>query len=124
MPPPPETPRRLKRERRPGWRKPPNSFCINRPGMFGNPFTLEDALEAGRADPQAWVAGAYRGWLNGTAHQTLFQEQRARVLASLGRLRGRHLLCYCSVSEPCHADHLLALANFPAHPPSTPPPSL
>jgi hypothetical protein len=26
-------------------------------------------------------------------------------------LRGKNLACYCKLSEPCHADVLLAIAN-------------
>ena len=37
--------------------------------------------------------------------------RRRRVLASLHELRGMNLACWCSPSQPCHADLLLELVN-------------
>ena len=31
-------PQRIQRRRTKGWRKPPNTVCIGRPGPWGNPF--------------------------------------------------------------------------------------
>ena len=50
-------PRRIQRKRLKGWRKPPGSVCVTRPGIFGNPYyeplepvTLADVMAEPRAN--------------------------------------------------------------------------
>lgn len=38
-------------------------------------------------------------------------EYRAMILDKLETLRGKDLVCRCHISQPCHADVLLELAN-------------
>ena len=62
-----------------------------RPGKWGNPFR---ARGTGTAED---CVNAYRSYLaTGT---------------DLTELRGKNLACFCKLSDPCHADVLLELAN-------------
>jgi hypothetical protein len=111
--PPPAPPRRVRLSRVRGWRKPPNTIVVSRPGRWGNPFL---------GDPQRAVA-AYREWLTSPgsavielptgvrAARTPGWHEAADLRALLPTLRGHNLGCWCSLSAPCHADVLLALAN-------------
>ena len=92
-------PERIQRKRVKGWKMPPNTVYVGRPGRFGNPlpFPFEQAV--------------YRRWL-------CTSSQRAkRVLDGLSDLRGKNLACWCAILDqqnnyvPCHADVLLSLAN-------------
>jgi hypothetical protein len=47
-------PIRIQRKRTKGWRLPPNTICVCRPGKFGNPFRIGGWFTVG--DP-----GGYRG---------------------------------------------------------------
>lgn len=44
------------------------------------------------------------------AHRRVIDWQREHVR----RLRGKNLVCFCQLDQPCHADVLLELANAPA----------
>lgn len=68
-------PIRIQRSRAKGWRMPPNTIYVGRPGRFGNPFPWRGewivwaAVAAGfRADAagrKAACVAFYRQWLNG-----------------------------------------------------------
>ena len=90
------TPQRIQRRRAKGWRMPPDTAYVGRPGKFGNPFpgTFEQAM--------------YRTWLCGSS------ERAKRVLDALPSLRGKNLACWCAPGRPCHADVLIEIANQPA----------
>ena len=86
---------RIRLQRTRGWRKPPEAVVVARPSRWGNPFLLtgnnrEEALRS------------YR----------LHVQQRLQCNSTwLDPLRGRDLVCWCGLDEPCHADVLLELAN-------------
>lgn len=118
-------PKRIKRERTRGWRKPDNAVIVSRPSRFGNPFAIQDAIEAEWSNPRRFVVVNFAEWLRvGTAggwyqqtyrvgSQTL---DRRRILDELPSLRGRDLACTCplpQLGQPdiCHGAVLLALAN-------------
>lgn len=87
------TPRRIQRQRTKGWRMPDkwHAKYVGRPTMWGNPFKGADAVERYRA-----------------ALDQLGQEQLDTLLAPLA---GLHLICWCPLDRPCHADVLLEYAN-------------
>ncbi len=68
-------PRRIQRRRTKGWRLPPNTVCVSRPGRFANPFPWRGpwivwaAVAIGyRADEPGCRAAAvafFRNWLGG-----------------------------------------------------------
>ncbi len=105
-------PKRIQRKRVRGWRLPDNAVCVTRPGVFGNPFKVDDNTTAAAA-----VRG-FRNFVNGTAIllelDPAAHKRRNRLLARLPELRGKDLACFCPVdAKHCHADVLLELANAP-----------
>lgn len=97
-------PVRIQRKRLKGWRMPPNTVSVTRPGRWGNQWKPERFSTCGCHDARDAVR--------------LFREHEAPGLAKDARLllRGKNLACWCPLDQPCHADVLLELANTPAHP--------
>ena len=126
-----ESPRRIQRQRTKGWRMPPGgAVYVGRPTQWGNPFypggyfMLGDSdpdvgffrmawgvtiPELGRKDPRftlipskeiavAWYEKLLAGW----------EAQRRRIKQELV---GKDLVCWCPLSDPCHADVMLRIAN-------------
>jgi len=81
---------RIQKRRTKGWRMPPNTVSVTRPGKWGNPFTAENS---GGIDPVLRFACEVAPLLN------------------VQELRGKNLACFCRLDRPCHADVLLELAN-------------
>jgi hypothetical protein len=67
---------------------------VGRPSKWGNPFVI------GRDGTRDEVIAKYRAWL----------VRQSSLMAALGELRGKHLVCWCP-PERCHADVLIELAN-------------
>ena len=92
-------PIRVQRKRTKGWKMPPNTVSVCRPGKWGNPFRVGDGRDPGEA------VNAYEWWI---------RDQGGRhLLNDLHQLRGKNLACYCPLDQACHADVLLDLANDP-----------
>lgn len=120
---PPPAPQRIQRRRTKGWRTPDNAVYVGRPTLWGNPFSVAGAREAGYlgtdAELSAMCAHQYRTWLARTdlGDQDRYTSadgrsyDRIKVLARLHELAGRDLACWCPLGQPCHADTLLDLAN-------------
>lgn len=108
----PTMPQRVQLSRKKGWRMPPNTISVSRPGKWGNPFSvlpeLPPGTPAGRyiAMPTVEEAvAAYRLWLQIDAvGRRVAQEAQAA-------LRGHDLACWCRPGTPCHAQVLLELVN-------------
>lgn len=86
-----DKPKRIKRQRTRGWKMPENAVYVGRPTKWGNPFYVDQDMDAA----EAVVA---------------FEDLVAPALP-VHELRGKDLVCWCRYSEPCHADVLLKLAN-------------
>lgn len=115
-------PERIQLRRTKGWRKPEDAIVVSRPTKWGNPFTVEQAIEAEYSNPRSACVSHYHAWMEGHHHYfdvlTTYgrdYDRRAR-LAELDELRGHDLACWCSLDQPCHADVLLELANQEAQP--------
>lgn len=115
-------PKRIQLSRRKGWRMPPNTVNVARPGPFGNPWTIKGARAVGYLGADAKIAAycvsLYRDWLASPPRsltQMLYrgEEKRAAIFQGLPGLRGKNLACWCPLDQPCHADVLLDLANAP-----------
>ncbi|MDP2647730.1 MAG: DUF4326 domain-containing protein [Candidatus Yanofskybacteria bacterium] len=86
------TPRRIQRKRIKGWRMPGNAIYVGRPSQWGNPFSVKRYGRLGAIE-------LYKHWL-------------IKSVMELEDLRGKNLACWCKLSDPCHADILLRLANL------------
>lgn len=112
-------PQRLQRKRTRGWRMPEGAVCVTRPGPWGNPFENAFEFRAWLTAPQSIVTVLHYLLLSRSGVSTEKAEHRRQwILEHLPELRGKDLLCWCSVSEcgrevQCHADVLLQLANDP-----------
>lgn len=114
-------PDRIQRKRTKGWQMPHNTVSVTRPSVFGNPFTVAQALESGYVGTEEaartfvvecfsdWLAGGRQGrdWWQGKESDA----RKAAILAGLPALRGKNLACFCPPGHPCHADVLIELAN-------------
>lgn len=108
--------KRIQRKRTKGWRMPPNTVSVTRPGPFGNPFTVQHYRDAGYSGTDENAArhcvDAFRAWLKGEehwAHPVPIETLGKRP--DVAQLRGKNLACWCPIGSPCHADVLLEIAN-------------
>ena len=120
-----EQPNRIQLSRAKGWRMPDNTVRVARPGVFGNPFTVSDALEIciHAVDAPQFVVDCFSDWLRGYRSNWMGKESdRAAelIVSRLPELRGKNLACWCRPGAPCHADVLLELANQDAGTPPYP----
>lgn len=98
------TPKRIKRERTRGWKMPPNTKSVCRPGRWGNPFKVgyPNPLSA-KGEPMT-VETAIANYEKAIEYRSLRD-------AIKRELRGFNLACYCRLDRACHADVLLRIAN-------------
>lgn len=108
-------PKRIQRRRVKGWRMPPDTVSITRPGKWGNPFKVGsysyevDAfiLNPFNAKPVLVkdVEMSLRMYKEYIDREVKFKRR------NLEELRGKNLACFCKEGEPCHGDVLLELSN-------------
>ena len=96
-------PIRIQLSRAKGWRMPPNTVSVARPGKWGNPYRVgeKDHRTGGTMD----AATAVDRFCDYIIRRP---EREAAVMAELS---GKNLACWCKIGDPCHADILLELAN-------------
>ena len=109
-------PIRVQQKRTKGWRMPPNTVSVARPGPFGNPFRIGANRCTGsgltyRQEPVADAATAV-AFFKGMLQQADRNYPSNEVIAR--ELRGKNLACFCALDQPCHADVLLEIANVDA----------
>jgi hypothetical protein len=110
--------KRIQRKRTKGWRMPENAVYVGRPTKWGNPFRMGDCI----GEVQAWIVLAaehddkvpsYR--LCFRAAMDLYRAWIGRRISSgkcnLNELRGKDLVCWCPLDQPCHADVLIELCG-------------
>jgi hypothetical protein len=95
-------PIRVQRKRIKGYKMPPNTKSVCRPGEWGNPHKV---LAPGHE--QTTVNLFEEGLLN----RTFKDKHGTPMIDRIGELRGWNLACFCPLDRPCHADPLLRLAN-------------
>lgn len=110
-------PDRIQLSRAKGWRLPEGAVVVARPSIWGNPFTVNDAVQILGIPPdqaahaqvarfRLWLAGSRADWFGPESDAAA-----ARILDRLPELRGKTLACWCKPGTPCHADVLMELAN-------------
>ncbi len=107
------TPVRVRLSRKKGWKLPPDTVSVARPGRWGNPFSVAPELVPGTPVGTRYIAmptvaeavEAYRRWLE--------EDPAGRAIAQQAQieLRGKNLACWCPLDGPCHAGVLLEVAN-------------
>ncbi len=107
------TPHRVRLSRKKGWKLPPDTASVARPGRWGNPFSVVPDAAPGTPVAMRYIAmpsvaeavAAFRRWLQeDPAGRQLAQEAQVA-------LRGKNLACWCPLDGPCHAEVLLDIAN-------------
>jgi hypothetical protein len=106
-------PDRVRLSRKKGWKLPPNTVSVARPGRWGNPFSVVPDAEPGTPVGTRYTAmpsvaeavAAFRRWVE--------ESPEGQLLAAEARetLRGKNLACWCPLDGPCHAEVLLDIAN-------------
>lgn len=109
-------PIRVQRKRTKGWRMPPDTVYVGRPGPFANPYRIGEELESvpfvdddyptRHFRTRREAVDCFRELLTGSCFdQTILREKWIEPL------RGKNLACWCALDQPCHADVLLEIAN-------------
>lgn len=84
---------------------------VDRATIWGNPFRADKVMPAVYEVGAVSAAQAFKFWLDGhPALADIEPVRRAGILASIGRLHGKDIACWCSADAECHADVLLARA--------------
>ncbi len=97
-------PKRIQRQRTKGWRMPESAVYVGRPSRWGNMWRAgEEFAEGGVITAEGAVEQYRLLWTEGFS--------AAYVAYELVPLRGKDLVCWCPLDQPCHADVLLELAN-------------
>lgn len=126
------TPARIQRRRTAGWRKPAGAVYVGRGSGWGNPFRVgENGLwmpDTEHPLPTQREPGEYDYGIRvercadrATAvvwFRAYMASYDLLLANALRDLKGRDLMCWCPLDEPCHADVLLDLANQPAASPA------
>lgn len=107
-------PTRIQRSRKPGFRLPQNTICINRGTKWGNPFTVE---EYGR---EKAIEMFRECLLNNVMCYYYFDEIEATTQYNRFVWMAEHLdiirnadyiACFCPLDETCHGDILIEFAT-------------
>jgi hypothetical protein len=97
-------PKRIQRKRTKGWKMPEGAVYVGRPTKWGNPYRVGEVASIG-VMPASEAVTNYRKYVEAN------QQSAERFRLNLAELRGKDLACWCPLSQPCHADVLLELAN-------------
>lgn len=84
---------------------PAGAVYVGRPTKWGNPFLIAQPSD------RAAAVDCYRRWLAGEAGLGPPAAEGRTLAAAVHELRGKDLVCWCPLDQPCHADVLLELAN-------------
>tara|TARA_Y100000310_G_scaffold246639_1_gene252026 strand:- start:12714 stop:13001 length:288 start_codon:yes stop_codon:yes gene_type:complete len=90
---PPALPARIQRRRVKGWSAPDDAVFVGRPSKWGNRFTGPAAV----LEYESWLVHTSAG--------------RRHMHDAIRELRGKPLMCWCSLDKKCHADILLKVVN-------------
>ena len=118
-----DRPRRIQRKRTKGWRMPPNTVSVTRPGKYGNPFVVHHSGSAiARPMSPRMAVASFRsmvdkegGWFPVPLPwpQGKIPKQFTTIEDVRRDLAGKNLACWCAPDAACHADVLLEISNRP-----------
>lgn len=121
------TPTRIQRSRRKGYRMPPNSKSICRPGAWGNPFRVvkneENYYRVSVSAKNLFDKAVLTNILieSGPAGFTTKTAASEHAAMLFGKLMDRmpqnyplsdfdgvkHIACFCALDQPCHGDEII-----------------
>lgn len=102
-------PKRIQRQRTKGWKKPDGAVYVGRGSAWGNPFIVgRDGTTQECVDKYAKHIMPYTH-KDGTMEELLISEIHLEEIQE--QLKGKDLMCWCPLDQPCHADILLEIAN-------------
>jgi len=84
-------PKRIQRKRTKGWRMPKGAIYVGRPTVWGNQYD---------ASPEGLKK-----------YEALIRYMISEYGLDIESLRGKDLACWCALTDSCHADVLLKIAN-------------
>lgn len=96
------TPIRVQLSRKCGYRMPPNTVSVARPSRYGNPHPVGYCPICGAEHTAEEAVAEFREMIE---DDPAAQEMIRRDLA------GKNLACWCRLSDVCHGDVLLEIAN-------------
>ena len=85
-----------------------DSVFVGQGSRWANPFKKPD-VDTLRGEPDVEAAYQRGGWRE--AAKLLYREHLKDEGLDPRELRGKDLVCTCKLTDPCHADVLLELAN-------------
>ena len=129
-------PKRIKRSRKKGWRKPDNAVIVDRTSRWGNPFKKVgdmiycDASHRRKvldkwvffdgpfpeANIQQMLVDLYAAWVFDELPKPgvvghMMKPCPYGMSDIIRELKGKDLVCFCSLNKPCHSQVLLEIAN-------------
>ena len=101
-------PRRYQRQRNVSADIPADAKYVGRPTKWGNPYKIGepypdgDPVELQHPATRQDVVDLFEGYMAGL---------HIAKPPNASELRGKDLVCWCPLDQPCHADVLLEIAN-------------
>lgn len=92
---------RIQRTRKAGDKLPPNTLCVTRGTLFGNPFPMQNEADRDR------VVIEFREWVNRPEQDDL----RREFIERCKKENKKHIACWCSLESPCHGDVWIEVWN-------------
>lgn len=114
-------PQRIQRRRAKGWRMPPNTVCVSRPGRLGNPYEIHREGRRWIVKSQGAIQGAFDS--EADARKTAVEFYRYSMgwnglLMAKKQIGGQNLACWCRLPPAgiadrdwCHAGWLCEAVN-------------
>jgi hypothetical protein len=105
-------PERIQRKRVKGWKMPPNTVSVTRPGRWGNPYRAS----LFRDYTPTQQVNDFKRWIDGDVGARVWAGPPPTCEEIREHLAGKNLARFCRLDQPCHADVLLELATSPQNP--------
>jgi hypothetical protein len=94
----------IQRKRDKGWKMPPKTISVTRPGLWGNHHRVG-------ADDCGDALTAVLRYESDLLNMVSRDSKGTPLLHRISELKGWNLACYCKMGDPCHRDILLQYAN-------------